>query len=590
MRHWEHQGTDSGRDEQRRQQNEYHAALAEQVRLQEAKKLADRRDRMTTQQPLPHQRGSGGNGPPVQGGLFAGLGQNHTVGKSTYARGHHLEKMTADLKKAGQPPPDQMNVPGPEPPYAAYNKGPPPAQYNAPQPYAQQHQYAPPPQEQQQYHPPPQQGGYPEQQYQQMPHPEMNAPLHQPFPQQGYHQIGYDNHPHQQPFLPLPPPPYGATNHPSPSPPSQLQHQQPPSSSHGRRHQVSAIVAPDPTRRTAQLETQSFLKQQMEDNQRRKAEAKRKKDEEERAEMQRIEKELKVQAEAFEAEKRSKVKDAVLKQQQLEADLRLKQEEELKKTNPKLRHKQLTQDDLAVPTQPQPHGFSPDGHPFGTPRDLPGFGPSSQFTPQDNPPWQTQPQNHTFQMQALPQNHPGEQQGFFGGAPPSYPPNSGALTSDAYSSAMYPLPMQQIPSSMMMPPMQMQSSPSMNQFMDARLQMLTNELASQRAMVEQLVHQTPTPRGPALTVDDFERLRRDMQAELDRRDAMHQQELAVWKSRAGGGGIVQTQSTRHLPGVDNNDLNNHTNKRSRVVSPETPLRGGQKAVYSLSSDENIAGE
>ncbi|RHY30939.1 hypothetical protein DYB32_003900 [Aphanomyces invadans] len=98
------------------------------------------------------------------------------------------------------------------------------------------------------------------------------------------------------------------------------------------------------------MEVQSLLKLQMEDNQRRKAEAKRKKDEEERAEMQRIEKELKLQADAFEAEKKAKVKDAAAKQQQLEFDLRVKQEEELKKTNPKLRHK--TMHDDAVPLAP----------------------------------------------------------------------------------------------------------------------------------------------------------------------------------------------------------------------------------------------
>ncbi|ETW09878.1 hypothetical protein H310_00324 [Aphanomyces invadans] len=570
MRRWEQLDASNGRDVQRRRQNEYHAALAEQVRLQEAKKLAERQDRMASQQVNQH-RGGAGHGPQVQGGLFAGLGQNHTVGKNSYARGHHVEKIAAERKKQGQPqePPGDLASANSQP-------SPPPGQYFEPQqmhpPHGQQ-QYHHPPQ-----HPPPQYGGgYTDQQHHYMPTPEMTSPFrHQPptqsFPQQGYHQGGYeslhqDQPPWTQPLLPTPPPAQGATTYPSPPPPSQLPYQQQPSTSHGRRHQLSATGAVDSTRRNAQMEVQSLLKLQMEDNQRRKAEAKRKKDEEERAEMQRIEKELKLQADAFEAEKKAKVKDAAAKQQQLEFDLRVKQEEELKKTNPKLRHK--TMHDDAVPLapvliQPPPSVLPPEGQvppimpPGGASRESPGLDPHPHlFSPRDNQPWQNQQPLHPMSQPTPPPYSPMDH-GYSTG-PPLYPPTRVGFPGDAFAPPMFPP---------MIPPMQMQPSSSMSHFMDARLQMLANELASQRMLVEQLVHQAPPPvRGHVLTADDFDKLRREMQDELDRRDAMHRQELEALKAQATAAVDMTLSSRRHAL-TDNNYEEAHRNKKSPGVQPD----------------------
>ncbi|KAF0684102.1 Aste57867_23889 [Aphanomyces stellatus] len=563
-------GGESAREQQRRRQNEYHAALAEQVRTQEAKKRAER-------------AGGGGTEPAGQGGgLFAGLGQNHSVGNKSYARGHHVEKMTAELKRQGaqpQPPQGGGAVAEVLPQYNAPTGEYPPGQHG----YTQQQQQASYPDIPQGYNhpgqmqPPPPTTGYhhpthhqflPQGQFdaQMPPHqqPMYGEPManrsnpwqppgpsdafhatypphqqpHMPQPYQGYAQPAMDDVSHLQP---LPPPPHVQT-HPSPPPPSHV-HQQPPTSSHGRRHAVHPSDGGD--RRNAQVEAQAFLKQQMEDKLRRKKEEKRKKDEEERLELQRIEKELKAQAEAYEAEKRSKQKDAIAKQQQLEADLRVKQDEELKK-NPKHRHKLHAEGDST--DMPQGGGVVLNTNQMLSPRDQV---PPMQW---NGPPQQHHPQfqQQNFQQQQTPRDQEramyGQPQQYEPGPPPFGSPPFGdpGYHPPPFEPPMYAPPptmhgfvpprMQHMPSMSKLQAFPLQASLSTgNIFVDERLQMLATELARQRALVEQLVSPPSMGRamgGGGVTTEDFERLRREMQDELDRRDAQHKQELETWKQRA----------------------------------------------------------
>ncbi|KAG9412948.1 hypothetical protein AC1031_015964 [Aphanomyces cochlioides] len=513
QRGWGAVDGDHSRDLQRRRQNEYHAALAEQVRMQEAKKKAEREERLRA-------NASAAPTQAVQGGLFAGLGENHVVGKR-FARGHHVEKMAADVRRSTQgaapPPQSQQHLGYNEPPQ--FDHG----QYHHPvEPYMQPSRMEPP-----------QFAGYPNEGYKQQ-------PPQQHFQPPGSHHAQFPTNEYSPP---LPQPPQHAMNQPSPPPPTSLQPV--PGTSHGRRH-VRGAAPVDSSRRNAQIEAQAMLKQQMEENQRRKQEAKRQQELEERLELERIQREVKLQEEALEAEKKAKQKEAMAKQQQLEADLRLKQEDQLRK-NPKHRQK-LVDDAPPPPAQPTGTSLSPPDHGqgFQDAVNAPWNGMQQmQQTPRDPPPplWSQPAPTHGVGGDLF---HPGGQ-GYDG---QSFPPQQQIFNQPlAFHHNMYPPPgmptMQQMPSmTHLNPPPKMngfQSPPSMGQFaMDERLQMLAAELARQRALVEQLVMQ-PTVRNGGITVEDFEKLRREMQEELDRRDARHKQELEAWKLRAE---TLERQSTQ----------------------------------------------
>ncbi|KAH9125180.1 hypothetical protein AeMF1_004167 [Aphanomyces euteiches] len=538
QRGWGAVDGDHSRDLQRRRQNEYHAALAEQVRMQEAKKKSERDERLRA-------NASAAPTQAVQGGLFAGLGENHVVG-TRFARGHHVEKMAADVRRstkgAAPPPQSQQHLGYNEPPHAVppphypqQDFNPPPqfdhGQYHHPvEPYMQPNRMEPPPF-----------AGYPNEGY-------MQQPPQQHFQPPGSHHAHFPTNEHSPP---LPQPPQHAMNQPSPPPPTSLQPV--PGTSHGRRH-VRGAAPVDSSRRNAQIEAQAMLKQQMEENQRRKQEAKRQQEMEERLELERIQREVKLQEEALEAEKKAKQKEAMAKQQQLEADLRLKQEDQQRK-NPKHRQK-LVDDVPPPPAQSTGTSLSPSDHgqgfqdavhvPWNAMQQM-------QQTPRDPPPplWSQPAPTHGVGGDLF---HPGGQ-GYDG---QSFPPQQQQIFNQplAFHHNMYPpagMPaLQQMPSMTHLNPPPMVNGfqsppPSMAQFaMDERLQMLAAELARQRALVEQLVMQ-PTVRNGGITVEDFEKLRREMQEELDRRDARHKQELEAWKLRAE---TLERQSTQgHLNGL-----------------------------------------
>ncbi|OQR99251.1 hypothetical protein ACHHYP_07099 [Achlya hypogyna] len=480
-------GHESVREAQRKRQNEYSQALAEQVRAQEAKKKAERDAQRFGRDP-----------PEATGGLFAGMGSNHAYGKN-HARGHHVEKMVAAHKApplANAPPDAAMTYPpGPGQPH-------PPLQYQVPahQPAPGQN-YAPQAQPDMFGHPPPLDF------YQQQNEFSQPAPPVDYFPPQAeYHQQppwGYHSYPPQQYAGPpmhghgpsretaLPQPPPMQPHSSSPPPPS---HAAPPGTSHGRRHMLTNDTTSN--KKAQQAQAQALLQQQMEDNKRRKAEEKRKKDEEDRLELQRIEKELQRQAEQYELEKQAKAREQQLKAQALEQDLKARQA-------PKKTHTEL---DAEVPPNATPEQLReplpPDHRPPPLELQSPPPPHGSGFYSPREAPWQPQAVSMDARgalplwshPQSAPQWHPPQPPPF--GFEPTYQP---AL---------------------------LQPSPSMPSLMDERLHYLTLELSRQRALVEQLVYQKALPAmAPTPTVEDLERLRHEMQAELDRRDQMHQLEL-----------------------------------------------------------------
>ncbi|OQS06629.1 hypothetical protein THRCLA_20331 [Thraustotheca clavata] len=511
----------SFRDVQRQIQNEYSQALAEQVRAKEAKKRAERAER---------------RGDDMNGGLFAGMGNNHKYGRN-FARGHHVEKMVA----ATQQP---ANVEMPE----NVENNPQQYQNQLPQQYhnqiPQQQQYS---NHQPQMYPPEQFIDFPQQQnYQNEPIIHQKHQQHyqpEPFGQQRHHQQPFQqesmipqtnhqyqdamnsqsfNHFHNQVSSPrhmegidLPhPPPMGMQNA-SPPPPT---HPMPPGTSHGRRHMMNQ--GQDNNRKAQQIQAQLLLKQQMEENQRRKAEEKRKKDEEDRLEMQKIERELKAQAEQMELEKQAKAKEMRLKQQLLEQDLKSRQE------NANQKHAVTTVDQTSI---------------------FPNQMSSQQQIPlhqQPNQQHESLEVHQVFQSQnynQLPPVHQNSQN--YNQQPPVHQNHFQPMHMPPQPMIPQPVPQMQWPQLPMVdhhPPLfepqynampfsphsYLQPSPSMSNLMDERLHYLTLELSRQRALVEQLVCQKqPIINAPTPTVDDLERLRMEMQQELDRRDRLHEQEL-----------------------------------------------------------------
>ncbi|KDO33052.1 hypothetical protein SPRG_01867 [Saprolegnia parasitica CBS 223.65] len=301
--------------------------------------------------------------------------------------------------------------------------------------------------------------------------------------------------------MPLPHPPPMQPQSSSPPPPSHVA--APPGTSHGRRHMLQTNPNMD-AKKAQQAQAQALLQQQMEDNKRRKAEEKRKKDEEDRAELQRIEKELQRQAEQYELEKQAKAKDQRHKQQVLEQDLKARQDA----IKPPVAHEQTQREAPPPPSHQEPpfeRPFSPQENHWQPPQPMDQRGPSSFGQHGGPPPWQPQQQQHQ------PMAWHSQQQPYSDHAPSWGPPH-------ASHPGVFEHPH---------PAAFLQPSPSMPSLMDERLHYLTLELSRQRALVEQLVYQkAPQLPAPVPTVNDLERLRMEMQAELDRRDMLHQQELS----------------------------------------------------------------
>ncbi|EQC34034.1 hypothetical protein SDRG_08248 [Saprolegnia diclina VS20] len=544
---------ESLRDAQRKRQNEYSQALAEQVRAQEAKKKAERDALRYAREPEE----------ATNGGLFAGFGNNHAYGKN-HARGHHVEKMVAATKAPPpmEAPPDMPQAPGHGPPGGFYA---PPVHDHAP--FHEQHQQGPPPGQpyQQQHHFQPVPGHHhsqpPQYSHQQQLYPPTMAHPHVPPDPHDYrggrHAYEQDSHyqhmtsprhggDYEHGAMPLPHPPPMQPQSSSPPPPSHVA--APPGTSHGRRHMLQTNPNMD-AKKAQQAQAQASLQQQMEDNKRRKAEEKRKKDEEDRAELQRIEKELQRQAEQYELEKQAKAKDQRLKQQVLEQDLKARQDA----TKPPSVHEQAQHEE-----PPQVHRelpferpFSPQDNHWQQPQPMDQRGPSP-FGQHGGPaPWQQhQPQQH--QPMAWHSQH----QPYSDHAPSWGPPH-----------ASHPGAFEHPHSAPFLQP-----SPSMPSLMDERLHYLTLELSRQRALVEQLVYQKAPPLpAPVPTVNDLERLRMEMQAELDRRDMLHQQELNRLRQEHSVRAPVYEGSPRRKP-LTVSFPHEPTLAESRMSLPPSPGR------------------
>ncbi|TMW66876.1 hypothetical protein Poli38472_011992 [Pythium oligandrum] len=491
------------KEEQRRKQQEYSQALAQQVREREMQKQQEREARRraeqveemamqaspnarhhpnSMQQPPPHMQG-----PPVaERGLFDGLGQNNPS-----QRGANFARRRRDVNHLHQPPPPAM-----------------PQQY---QPFGQPG-----------------------------PHHNDGFPPRMPT---GYGHVAPDTRPYEEhggyPHQNMPPHDYHGPEDASPGQQQQNWQQpglvQPPAMAGGRRMRTDLHTdgrnGPEDDRvkrrQQQQQEMQDALRLQIEEKNRQKLEEKRKREEEERREMERFAMEQQRQQQEEERAKEEKRRKAQADEEQFRMQQQQQQLQAAAEANRRQeqRHQALQ------------HHASPNKHQRMDAVDSR----RQEEQPQPPPPLQRNPftnsRAHLFQDPPQQRQHPTEWAPQASQDPNVQPRERNHQPQWGQSGLTNGFDSQAPPSAHVNPTA-----------MHHHYEEMRQELMRQRQLVDQLhvqlqqqsMHQSTASNNPVPTISDLEQLRMELRQELEQHETMYRQELEHIRRQ-------QLQQQREMP-------------------------------------------